>query len=82
MNNTKIALTFLLDVINADTKVILTSDGKIICNLLPIYEFSHHHELDEYYGNYVKSLKSIGKNMIAVEIWFYVFRKDDARWRN
>lgn len=51
-------LTRLLDVIHADTKVVLYLDGEKIGSCR-VYEFPDKHDLNEYYGHTVVEVKPV-----------------------
>ena len=60
-------LTYLLDIINADTMVVLSVNRKLIgtCN---VYDFPSRHDLNQYYGNKVIEVKAIDKMKMEVEL--------------
>ena len=60
-------LTYLLDIINTDTMVVIRVDGKLVggCN---VYDFPSRHDLNQYYGNKVIEVKAIDKMKIEVEL--------------
>lgn len=60
-------LTYLLDIINSDTLVVLRVDEKLIGGCR-VYDFPSRHDLNQYYGNKVVEVKAIDKMKIEVNL--------------
>ena len=59
-------LTYLLDIIHSDTKIVLYLNGKKVGSCR-VYEFPDRHNLNEYYGYTVIEVKPVC--LLEVEVY-------------
>lgn len=55
----------LLDIVNSNTNIILYLEGKRI-GICHVCDFPSRHNLNEYYGNIVEEVKSIGNLKLEI----------------